>query len=273
MTMRADGDTELLLHAYLDGELDAAATLDMERRLAADPALAGEYARLVALRQVIQTKLPRETAPQRLRDAVLGIAASGATGSVLALPARQRQMSGIGRGRVRLAMAAALVLGLALGSSLTYIMTGDGGTKPDISQVALDAAVAGHFRGLAAGMPFDVASSDRHTVKPWFAGKVNFAPEVVDLAENGFSLAGGRIDVIAGRTAATLVFHHDKHVISLTEAFDPSGTFKNPIRTTHDGFATVHWSAADIAYWAVSDAAPAEVDAFAAAFRAKAQNP
>jgi anti-sigma factor RsiW len=269
MTVPAEGEVELLLHAYVDGELDAAAVLEIERRLAADPALAREHARLASLRRLIQG-LPREPAPPRLRNAVLAIAAPGPATSVLPLPGRSRQMTGLLSRRSGFAMAASLVLGVALGSSLTYVLSGRVG-REDPSTAALDAAVAGHLRGLVSASPFDVASSDRHTVKPWFAGKVSFAPQVVDLAENGFALDGGRIDVIAGRTAATLVFRHDKHIVSLSEMFDPSGTFKAPSRAAHDGFATVHWSADGIAYWAVSDAAPDELAAFAAAFQAKAQ--
>src|SRR6202000_2989297 len=109
---------------------------------------------------------------------------------------------------------------------LTYLTAGYDTGAADTLNAGLDAAVAGHVRALAAGTPFDVASSDRHTVKPWFAGKVTFAPQVVDLADKGFPLVGGRVDVIDGRTAATLVFRHDKHIVSLTEALDPSGSAK-----------------------------------------------
>ena len=266
-TVSGAGDARLLLNAYVDGELDAAAALDVERQLAADPGLAGEHARLVALRQAIRERLPRETAPSRLRDAVLSIARPEPSAAVTEFRPRRSRGIGMALHPGWLALAAVLLIGLAIGS-LAYVLTPPSGGEA--VSAALDAAVAGHVRALAAGTPFDVASSDRHTVKPWFAGKVTFAPQVIDLADEGFPLAGGRIDVVGGSIAASLVYRRDKHLISLTAVPDPSGAFGPASRGTRDGFAFVHWSAKGIAYWAISDAAPDEVDAFAAAFRGKA---
>jgi anti-sigma factor RsiW len=273
MTIRDTDDTRLLLHAYVDGELDTAAARDIERRLAADSALAGEHARLVALRRAIRDRLPRETAPQRLRDAVLSIGVPDASASVVEFRPSHRPASAPASRRTWLARAATLLVGLGLGSSVTYVATERYANNSAVETAALDAAVAGHIRALAAETPFDVASSDRHTVKPWFAGKVTFAPQVVDLAEEGFPLAGGRVDVVAGRTAATLVYRHDKHFVSLTAVPDPNEMFKAPVRSTPNGFSVVHWWASGIAYWAVSDVAPDALDSFVAAFRTKTQAP
>jgi anti-sigma factor RsiW len=269
MTTEPDTDEiRVLLHAYMDGELDAASAFDIERRLAGDRALADEHARLVALRQAMRDCLSRETAPQRLRDAVLGIPGPSASGAELR-PSRRATPSPASR-RTWLARAAALVVGLGLGSSLTYVAMERNAKERAAEAAALDAAVAGHVRALAAETPFDIASSDRHTVKPWFAGKVTFAPVVVDLPEQGFPLAGGRVDVVAGRTAATLVYRHNMHFVSLTAVPDPNGTLKAPVHSTPNGFSVVHWWASGIAYWAVSDVAPDELDSFATAFRTKA---
>jgi anti-sigma factor RsiW len=244
----------------MDGELDAVSALDMERRLADDPELAAEHARYLALRQVMRERLPGETAPESLRAKIMAIGGEPAN----VVPLTRRRASA----RVWMAMAATLLVGLGLGSGTTWLaLRGD---MPEAA-FSLDSAVAGHVRALAAGTPFDVASSDRHTVKPWFAGKLTFAPVVLDLADVGFPLAGGRLDVIDGRTAATLVFRRDKHLLSLTEAFDPDGRLQGSYRGSRDGFAVAHWWENGLAYYAVSDAAPEEVDAFAAAFRAKAK--
>jgi anti-sigma factor RsiW len=260
MTDRDAGDRRLLLHAYMDGELDAVSTLAMERRLAEDPALAAEHARYLALRQAMRERLPRETAPAGLRAKISAI--GGEPSDVVVLPKRRAALP------VWMAMAATLLVGLGLGSGSTWLALQN--TMPETA-FSMDSAVAGHIRALAAGMPFDVASSDRHTVKPWFAGKLTFAPVVLDLADVGFPLAGGRLDVIDGRRAATLVFRHGKHLLSLTEAFDPDGRLKGSYRGSRDGFSVVRWWENGLAYYAVSDAELDEVDAFAAAFRAKAK--
>lgn len=268
MNPNREADTRRLLHAYLDGELCAAAALDMERRLATDPGLAAEYMDSAALQRTLREHLAPEPMPQRLRDAILDIGAPKAGAAVVAF--RRSARAGFPQSRARLALAAAaLILALWLGSSAIHLASGWNPQEASASSAAFDAAVAGHVRALAAGTPVDVASADRHTVKPWFAGKVTFAPQVVDLTEDGFALAGGRVDVIAGRIAATLVFRHGKHVLSLTEALDPGGRAAAPTHRARDGFSVEHWATGGIGFWAVCDGEPKEVDAFAIAFRAK----
>jgi anti-sigma factor RsiW len=114
--------------------------------------------------------------------------------------------------------------------------------------------------------PVDVGSSDRHTVKPWFNGRIPEAPRVVDLASEGFPLVGGRIDVIGRTPVATLVYRVRQHLISLSEV--PAG---RTIATSHGqigGYNIVSWTDNGVAYWAVSDVAAADLDTFAKAFRA-----
>ena len=138
----------------------------------------------------------------------------------------------------------------------------------------LDAALAGHLRGLAAGRPFDVESTDRHTVKPWFDGRVSFAPQVIDLADQGFALSGGRIDIINGKPAATSVYRHLLHVISLTQAQGATGPASGPsAERQRDGFAILSWSRDGFSYVAVSDLPLADVRGFASAWRTRAENP
>jgi anti-sigma factor RsiW len=112
----------------------------------------------------------------------------------------------------------------------------------------------------------DVASSDRHTVKPWFNGKLPQSPRVVDLAAQGFPLVGGRIDVIGLTPVATLVYRARLHVISLTALPQRrrAGLPDHPI----DGYNLVEWTDGQLAYWAVSDLAAPELENFAKAFRA-----
>jgi anti-sigma factor RsiW len=239
-------DDRLLLNAYIDGELDPAHALEFERRLADDPALANERARIEALRGAMRERLPREIASPALRRRVAAIA-------------RPRPLPA-GRRYGWAAMAASAAVAFAAGSIATFVALGPGSHEP-----ASELLVASHERALMASQPIDVASSDRHTVKPWFNGKLPQSPRVVDLTAQGFSLVGGRIDVINLMPAPTLVYRIRQHVISLT-ALPASHRAGTPIRPI-DGYNVVEWTDGPLTYWAVSDLAAPELENFAKAFR------
>src|ERR1700757_3158529 len=129
-----------------------------------------------------------------------------------------------------------------------------------------DMVVGNHVRALMATHPVDVGSSDRHTVKPWFNGRIPEAPRVVDLAGEGFPLVGGRIDVIGRTPVATLVYRVRQHLISLSEV--PAGRTMATSQGQIGGYNIVSWTDNGVAYWAVSDVAAADLDTFAKAFRA-----
>ena len=131
----------------------------------------------------------------------------------------------------------------------------------------MEAVLSGHLRGLAAPQPFDIASSNRHVVKPWFNGRTTIAPEAPDLADKGFPLVGGRIDVIDGKSVPTLVYQHDKHVISVTIV--PRTTSAVSGENRLDGSTIEHWNAGDLTYWAVSDVAGKDLRAFVDLYRAQ----
>jgi anti-sigma factor RsiW len=247
-------DPSLLVHAYLDGELDPANALEVERRLAADPALAAERARIEALRQLIAEKLPREAAPPALlRRIETAIGARPAPARFSARPRSNPTWQ---------ALAASVLVALFVGSGSTWLALGpgaDGGTA--------DLLVASHMRALMASQPIDVASSDSHTVKPWFNGKIPESPRVIDLAAEGFPLVGGRIDVIGRVPVPTLVYRTRQHVISLT-ALPANLASASAAKSAIAGYNTVTWTDNGLAYWAVSDLNAPELDAFAKAFRA-----
>ena len=241
----------LLLNAYIDGELDPEHALDFERRLADNAALANERRRIEALRAAIQERLPREPASLTLRRRV----------AALVRPQFPNWRAGWA------AMAASVAIAFAAGSLATLVAIGPGGREPAVSELV----VASHVRSLMASQPVDVSSSDRHTVKPWFNGKLPQSPRVVELAAQGFSLVGGRIDVIGLTPAPTLVYRVRQHVISLT-ALPVSRRASAPIRPI-DGYNVLEWTDGPLAYWAVSDVAPPELDNFAKAFRAGEAEP
>jgi anti-sigma factor RsiW len=243
----------LLTQAALDGELDAADMLDFENRLAGNDSLAAAYGCLKTLREVMRRELVKPVAPQALRDRIAGMAApSIAPRAARAAPPWQ-------------AMAASAILAAGLGSASTWVAL-----RASIQDTNLTGALlAEHKRGLLSGQPFDVASSDRHTVKPWFATRFALAPKVVDLAAQGFPLAGGRIDVIAGAPAPVLIYRHNEHFISLAAL--PAQAAPPPQALVIEGYSVQVWRDGGTDYWAISDIDPAELSKFRQLFEAAAK--
>ena len=170
------------------------------------------------------------------------------------------------RGVRRFAYAAALMLAVVAGGVAERVrdLVSEASSERNVLVADL---VDTHVRSLMADHLTDVQSSDHHTVKPWFAGKVTFAPSVPELQPQGFPLVGGRVEFVAGRTAAALVYGRGLHTINLF--IWPATASDDGHRTaTHGGYSLVHWTAHGLSYWAVSDAAPAELDAFERAFTA-----
>jgi len=118
--------------------------------------------------------------------------------------------------------------------------------------------------------PIDVVSTDRHTVKPWFAGKVEFAPPVVDLAGDGFALVGGRLDYVAGKRVAALVYRQGAHLINLFAwPAPPRAGETAESASSRDGYNMVRWTRGGIEFWAISDVNAAELRRFAALVRSR----
>ena len=236
-----------LVHAYMDGELDLTAALSIEEKIAADPKLAAERDRIIALRDAVQQNLSRDPIPpalQRRIEKTIGL--------------RQETSHPTWR-----ALAASVALAVLVTSSSTWLFL-----DAKAPQTMEDAIVAGHIRGLMAPQPADIASTERHTVKPWFNGRVAEAPHVADLANAGFPLIGGRIDVVSGRTVPTLVYGRRKHIISLTAVPTTGSATSGPKVGVDNGYNIVRWVTNGISYWAVSDVSAADLDEFAKLFRA-----
>lgn len=251
-------DLRLLLHALVDGELDAATTLALERRLAGDPMLAAEHARVAALQAAIRG-LPRPavSAAFQARIATLGVRSGAA-----ARPAAPR----FGPFGWR-AMAASVLVTAVLASGATQWAVKRG--TPDSFMAAI---ASSHRRSLLAASPMDIASSDRHTVKPWLDARIGLSPAAPDLAKDGFSLLGGRVEVIGSKPIPALVYKHLAHLITLIAVPRDSGTASTPIAVERPsgGFSMVRWTDGAFSYWAISDTDRATLEDFVNRFRAAA---
>jgi anti-sigma factor RsiW len=247
-------DDELRLSAYCDGELDPAAAGEFERRMAKDELLKARYTRLMSLRQAVR-KLPQADLPSDLQARVQARLKAETERPNLDRPnnvtvLRRRSWS-------FQALAASAVFGAVISGSVLKTIDRFGQEDTTASEV-----VAGHIRGLLAPQPFDVASSDRHTVKPWFTARLPESPQVPDLATQGFSLLGGRVDVIGNSPVATIVYKHAAHTVSLTTL----RAGQNVPDQTIAGYNVRSWSDPNFTYVAVSDLPGGDLEAFERAF-------
>lgn len=246
---------ELQMNAYCDGELDPASAIEFERRLADDESLKAKYSRLLSLRRAVRS-LPQFDVPPGLLARIESALDADRPGQV-GRPAQ------VGRPRQRSwsfqALAAAAVFGAVISSSVMLTME-----RYDLREDVARQVVAGHIRSQLAPQPFDVASSDRHTVKPWFTSRLPMSPKVVDLAPQGFVLVGGRVDVVGHDPVATIVYKHAAHTVSLT-TLPPGQSVSDQVIA---GYNVRSWSDAEFTYIAVSDLPSADLAIFERAFSA-----
>jgi anti-sigma factor RsiW len=273
-------DDDLWLDALLDDELDAAASLALQRRLAAEPALQRRLDERRALRDVVRTQATRHAAPDELRANLLAMlpprmdtaagADAAATPRTPADPRASLERRGARRRMVLLPWATGLG-GALLASVLTLAVVAPGALDPhrgegiaNLQTAEASEAVSAHTRALLVDHPIEVASSDQHTVRPWLSARLNFVPPVTDFAPQGYPLVGARRDVLSGETAAALVYRHGAHVISVfVRPVDPSATRAAEATRVVRGFNVIERTQGGLAFCFVSDANPHELAALA----------
>jgi anti-sigma factor RsiW len=249
-----DCDKVLLVQAELDGELDAAQAAALEAHRATCPICRAAQAQLLRARALVRGEA-YETTPDDVRARVMARLRQVAPEPAAAPRGTARGWAwlrgpGIGFG-----------LGAACAAAVSLLVL-----LPDGSDLA-EAVVADHIRALQPGHLEDVASTDQHTVKPWFDGRINFAPPVKDFAAQGFPLKGGRLDYLDDRPVAALVYQRDKHIINLYVWPAAAATAHLASDRTIRGYNLVHWVADGMNFWAVSDVERNQLDDFAALWR------
>jgi len=268
-------DDALWLDAGLDDELDAARSLALQQRLAADAGFRAEFEARRALRDAVRGGATRHAAPDALRERLAQSLASAGAPPARAPAAAPAAAPGR-RARPVLAWFSGAAFGAVAAAFATWIVLAPGGPRPDGGAVrvaqadAAGEAVSAHTRALLVGQPIEVASSDQHTVRPWLSARLNFVPPIVDLAPQGFALVGARRDVIAGEIAATLVYRHGAHLASVyIEPLSPgaSGADRPAALQVVRGFNVLEMTHAGMAWRLVSDMSQGEMRQFAGLLR------
>lgn len=235
-----------LMQPYHDGEVDPGQKSDVEYHLQSCPECAEMVHGLSELRTTVRAGAPYYAAPEelegRVRKAVRRSAASETR-----RPGRSIGLTAA----ATLAIAASIVLALFLFKPQT------GGQDLVAQEV-----VSSHVRSLMANHLLDVTSTDQHTVKPWFAGKIDFSPQVKDLAAQGYRLIGGRLDYVDKRPVAALVYQRRQHIINLFVWPAAVSTGSKSRDFAMNGFNMVHWPEAGLSYWAISDLNSTELREF-----------
>jgi anti-sigma factor (TIGR02949 family) len=248
MTMKCD-EVQPLLDAYVDAELSAAEREALRAHLADCAECGPEAAAIARLGNEIRQRAPTYRAPASLRAQIRAELRRETAGAATTA-----------RGTGWLAYAISLLLAVMVGSGGTWLISGE-----RQQQLVADEIIDSHLRSLLANHLTDIQSSDKHTVKPWFAGRSELSPPAVDLAPEGFPLVGGRLDLIAGKPVPALVYRRREHVINVFVLPASRGDLAKTL--TRRGYSLRHWDEGDLGFWAVTDAAPTELAEFERVFR------
>jgi anti-sigma factor RsiW len=236
-----------LIHGYLDGELDLVKSIEIEKHLANCQVCTQTYRGMRSLQSMVSDSALRFEPPANLERRLR-------TG--LRRENKPERWSQIFRWRWALAVASLFAI-VIISWAVAAIVSRQ---SPD--ELLAQEIVSSHVRSLMANHLTDVPSSDRHTVKPWFDGKLDFSPTVKDLTPQGFSLNGGRLDYIGNRPVAALVYQRRQHSINLFVWPSTQAPVTSEKASEHQGYNVIRWSNGGMSYWAVSDLNLAELQQF-----------
>jgi anti-sigma factor RsiW len=240
--------TQILLHGLIDGELDAGHAREVEAHAASCPRCGASLRDYRRMRQTLTSPSLRYTAPEHLRRRVAAsLPRPAAPPQRITAPGRSSMLRGFGMGSLASALMAACLVLFITHSEEQQRIAGD--------------AVSAHLRSLH-GQLIDVKSTDQHTVKPWFNGRIELAPPVIDLKAQGFTLVGGRLDYIDGRPVAAIVYERRSHVINLFVSQASGVAATGAAIAKVEGFNVWRWSWSDLGFSAVSDIDAEELNEF-----------
>jgi anti-sigma factor RsiW len=259
-------EASVLLHALIDNELDAGHAREVEAHVASCPDCAARLKEFRAMREGMSAARLKESAPASLRSRIeLALPASSAR--TTATPSWSDWLAHSWRTFAG-GFAAGTALAAAVAASLVI-----GIVHNDQDHLIANEVVSAHLRSLQPGHLTDVETSDQHTVKPWFNGKLDMAPPVIDLTAQGFALTGGRLDYVNREPVATIVYLRRKHVINLFVAEKMGTATRETKSEVIQGFNIRHWQEEGLNLWAVSDVNADELDEFCRKFTAALHSP
>jgi len=247
-------EAQTFIDGYHDGELDLVRSLELERHLSDCPACARANETHGALQSMLQDPALYYRASDSLRQRVRS-SLRAADPEATPIPLFSRRW---------LAVAASIALAAGIAFMVLRISRG-----PSADDLLASEVVSDHVRSLMGQEVhlWDVKSENPHTVKPWFAGKLDYSPPVIDLKDDGYPLAGGRLDLVNGRPVAALVYRRSQHVINLF-VWPASGAGEGGVKVeTKNGFNVAYWNEAGMTCWAVSDASEPALRQFADLFQ------
>lgn len=268
-------DNERLLHGYLDGELDLVRSLEVEEHLKTCSDCTQELRSQQTVRKAFRASALYERAPKGLQARIRASLATEAGLQTEGSAEPKNAVDGGTRGNVVLmssprqrtilnwlAVAAMVLVAAIVGWRVLPFGRGPSGVEFLSQEV-----VASHIRSLQPGHLMDVQSTDQHTVKPWFNGKLDFSPAVKDFAQQGFPLIGGRLDYLEHRNVAALVYQRRQHLINVYEWPDETATDR-PVRASSlDGYNMLVWQRGGMYFCSVSDLNPSELREFSQMLR------